>query len=132
MYACVLQLYRLCYYVLSYLIVSLITIFVCACKPKCAFQCVLCVDMCTPVLEISGSAAVEPRQDGAGFVFYCPWLRCLLSPFMCVCDAARKRTVFNGNSPPSRIFSSSCVGGCCADVRDRQIEEREKRREGEK
>ena len=49
-----------------------------------------------------------------------------------VCDAVRKPTVFNGSSLPSRLFSLHCVGGCCADVTDRQIGEREEGREGEK
>lgn len=61
---------------------------------------------------------------GLGRGVYCP--------HSCVCDVVRKHTVFNGNPLPSRIFSSECVGGCCADVRDRQIEGRERGREGEK
>lgn len=50
---------------------------------------------------------------------------------VCVSDAVRKHTVFNGNPLPSRIFLTECVGGCCADLRDRQTGEREGGREGE-
>lgn len=87
----------------------------------------VCMHFCTPVLVISSSAAIEPRQDSDAFI-YLFFLLPVVEVFtvlihVCVMWSGHL-TVFNGNLPLCRIFSSKCVGGCCADV-----EHRETRRE---
>lgn len=44
---------------------------------------------------------------------------------VCLSVAVRKHNVLRGNPLLSRIFSFECVGGYCADVGGRQIEDRE-------
>lgn len=93
--------------------------------PQCTARIVkniFCLCVCSAELDISSSASSEAGQEGADL----PVLlasRGVYCPHSCVCVAVRRHTVFNGRPPPSRIFLSECVGGCCADVRDRQIEE---------
>lgn len=52
----------------------------------------LCLHVCTPELEISGSAAVEPRQDGAG-VFLLPVVEVFTVPIH-VCVMRSENTLY--------------------------------------
>lgn len=66
-----------------------------------------CVHMCTPVLEISGSAALNQSRNVLFFLL--PVVE-VFRVSIHVCDMVRNYTVFNGNLLLSRIFSS-CVCG---------------------
>lgn len=65
--------------------------------------CVMC--FYKGVSEISGSY-VSLNQVRVVLLVFIVRGRGVYCSYSCVCDAVRKHTVFNGNSPPSRIFSS--------------------------